>query len=243
MKAQTQRPVWFKPMLLLLAVVVCLLMLRLGIWQLDRADQKQQILDQQQALLQQAPVALSELINSSDTPILDRFTPVTITGEYLATPLYVDNRVLDSQVGYQVFMPFKLSNLDQWVMVDRGWLPAGADRAVLPEFETPSGTLFLSGRLNRAPEKPPLWSDDYAVNQGAVWAYLPLEQVEAQLQIPLLAMVVELAPNSDASDEPIRRWAKIDDQWVAKHHGYAFQWFAMAAAFLIAVVVLVIRSN
>jgi cytochrome oxidase assembly protein ShyY1 len=98
--------------------------------------------------------------------------------------------------------------------------------------------MVLQGRLNAAPAQPPLWDDKYAVSEGDVWQYLPMLEVANVLPSKVFPLVVELAPG--AGDDPtlVRKWPEIDDQQVAKHLGYAIQWFAMAAAFFIACLVL-----
>jgi cytochrome oxidase assembly protein ShyY1 len=103
---------------------------------------------------------------------------------------------------------------------------------------------MLDGRLNLPPTKPPLWDDDFEVSDGQVWQYLPINELTERLQLDLISMVVELAPDSHnaGGDNLKRRWQSIDDKWVATHHGYAFQWFAMALAFFIATLVLLLRS-
>ena len=126
-------------------------------------------------------------------------------------------------------------------MVARGWVSVGDSRQNLPNVATQSGQVILEGRLNAAPAKPPLWNEQYAVSDGDVWQYLPMQEVANVLQAKVFPLVVELAPNDNqATDDKalVTKWPEIDDQQVAKHLGYAFQWFAMAVAFFIACLVL-----
>lgn len=235
-----------KPLLLILGIIVCLSMMRLGVWQLSRAAEKQLILDQVQAQATLAPIALDKLLAPDIDLIAQRFRKVSLTGQYLATQsVLLDNQVFDTQVGYKIYTPFQLANSQQAVLVDRGWLPVGQSRASLPDFNTFAGQHTISGRLALPPAPPPLWSEQASVASGAVWQFLPLDKVAASLQLELLPMVVELAPASAAEIEPElrRRWQQIDDKWVATHHGYAFQWFSMAAVLFIAGLVLAIRSS
>ena len=52
------------PILLILAVIVILAMLRLSVWQLDRAEPKQSKHDQINARAELAPQALSSLVDN-----------------------------------------------------------------------------------------------------------------------------------------------------------------------------------
>ena len=236
------------PLLLIAAVLIALIMLRLGVWQLDRAEQKRLILSDQQAKATQPAADLKNLIEAllaGDVSAL-RFSPVNVKGRFLPEKsIYLDNQVVGGQVGYKVFTPFVLDGSDWSVLVNRGWLPVGESRLQLPTFKTSSQALTLTGRLNLPPPPPPMWSDKYPVVNGEVWQFLPIKQVQAQMQLMILPLVVELAPDytGEAELALVRRWAQIDDKWVAKHQAYAVQWFAMALAFLIACVVLLIKVN
>ena len=54
-------------------------MLRLGVWQLDRADQKRDIADQLDVRSKQAAVPIIEVVDSSDADSL-RFRKVLLKG-------------------------------------------------------------------------------------------------------------------------------------------------------------------
>jgi surfeit locus 1 family protein len=234
-----------RPLLLIAALVICLGMIRLGIWQLDRAAEKQEILSEVLDRAALPPISIVEL-TELDLALSDqRFRNVTVSGRYLPDKsLYLDNQVSDSKVGYRIFTPFEVTGTEKAVLIDRGWIAVGDSRSIKPQFMTPTGGLILQGRINNPPEKPPLWDDSYPVASDDVWQYLPLEQVAQTLQLELVPMVVELPP---VSGEPMaeqfkRQWQTIDDRWVATHHGYAFQWFAMAFVFFAMCMVMFVRS-
>jgi len=232
---------WKLPVFLVLGAVVVLTMLRLGIWQLGRADEKQRILDEQVSRSSQLPVALSSLDPTADDL---RFRKVTLQGTLLADKtIFVDRQVVGGQVGYQVFTPLQTTDGFATVLVARGWVAVGDSREVLPFINTPDDVLSLTGRLNLPPAQPPLWSEEYAVVNGAVWQYLPIEEYASQMRLKLFPLVVELAPETSSPAALLIDWPAIDDQWVAKHKGYAFQWFAMAIAFFVACLVLLIRRS
>ncbi len=213
-------------------------------WQLDRAEQKQQLLNQVTSRADQAAVDISELIDGFDPQQL-RYSKVTLNGRYRQNKsIYIDNQVLNGQVGYLVFTPFEIANQNINVMVNRGWLPVGESRQILPDFTTTDQQITLMGRLNNAPAQPPLWDDSYPISQGPVWAYLPISEYASQMQLKLLPLVVELAPLQTAAindSQFVIKWPEINDEWVAKHKGYAFQWLMMALAFFIACLVLLLR--
>lgn len=236
MKASTQN--------VILAVVLLMLMLgmvRLGVWQLGRADEKQAILDQTLATSNLPAVSLDDLDKVDEA---QRFRQVRLRGQFVANAtIYLDNQVFDTRVGYRVFTPMQISGSEWHILADRGWIAAGDDRRHLPAVNTQLSEQTVLGRLNLPAAKPPLWSSETPAVSGDVWQYLPIRQVASQLGLKLHPMVLELAPSELADSEPTlrRRWRTVDDKWVATHHGYAFQWFAMASALLLFCIVFLWR--
>lgn len=237
-------PKWRMPLLGVIALIMILAMLRLGIWQLDRAEQKSEIANQLALRASQPASELQAISIIESQAQAARFRSVILTGHYLSDKtMLVDNQVINGSVGYQVFTPFVIDGFDQQVLIARGWVSVGESREIIPEIYTNEQTQTLTGRLNNPPAEPPLWNDDYAVRKGQVWQYLPISEVSSVLDAKVFPLVVELAPEASDSAELVRKWPEIDDQWVAKHQGYAFQWFAMALAFFIACLVLLLKGR
>jgi surfeit locus 1 family protein len=251
-QSKAKTALWKLPLLAICAVLMILAMLRLGVWQLSRAEEKSTIVEQLIRKSEMPALNENDFLGSADASDF-RFRKVALEGRYdIQNTVFVDNQVVNGQVGYQVFTPLILEGQSQSVMVARGFVGVGESRDVLPKVHTENHTVYIVGRLNRPPAKPPLWSDDYPVFEGSRWQFLPMTDLEAQLHLDLYPLVVELAPikagaNTQGSDalqgDLIQQWPVINDQWVAKHKGYAFQWFAMAAAFFVACLVLLIRTN
>ena len=247
-------PRWRAPLLCVIAMLIVLAMLRLGVWQLDRAEQKGSIVAQLANRTNGAITPLQELVTDQSLNDL-RFRKVSLKGRYLADKdILIDNQVVNGQVGYQVFTPFELSagefeselkpNLvgNPIVLVARGWVSVGSSRDVVPTVSSSRAELSLEGRLNNPPAKPPLWNDKYPVSNGVVWQFLPILDLAEVLKAQVFPLVVELAPTSSDSPNLVRKWPEISDQGVAKHKAYALQWFAMALAFFIACLVLLVNS-
>ena len=101
------------------------LMLGLGFWQLDRADQKRAHQDTLFSRLASAPVA------GRDTLAPEPFQRVRLEGRFEADRYFlVDNQVADGVVGYWVVQSFSTPQGVRW-LVNRGWI-AGGDHATVP---------------------------------------------------------------------------------------------------------------
>ena len=183
-----------------------------------------------------------------------RFRKVIARGTFLEEQtIYIDNQVYKSKVGYRLITPFSFYKSNEIesqrvVLVDRGWLPAGVSRTILPNVDTVEGILTINGRLNLPFQKPPIWDDKYPVFDGDVWQFLPIDKFSEQTGLDVLPLVLELAApekvTNDSSDVlvPIVDWATINNEWVQKHQAYALQWFSMSLVFFIACLVVLIKS-
>ena len=202
---------------------------RLGFWQLSRADEKQTrhntIMAQQAA----PQLTTSQLLGN---PVLFQQTHqrVALEGQWLPQhTVYLENRVMNGQAGFYVLTPLQLDASTR-VLVQRGWVPRHRqDRTLLPPIETPLGLVRLQGRL-AAPPSPllSLGANDTAAPASGplnIRQNLDLDAYAAETGAPLVATVLQTDP---ASEGLLREWPEIS-AGVEKNLAYAFQWFALAA--------------
>ena len=204
------------------------LMIGLGLWQLDRAAQKQR-LQAEYDRRQQEPAV--QLLSVLEHPEALRFRRVVARGRYEPQhQILIDNRVHQGQAGYHVLTPLRLGEGPVRVLVNRGWVPLGQDRAVLPVLETPRGMVEVTGlaavphtqgfRLGGAKPSGEGWQ--------TVWQYIDLDVYRSSVAFPVQPVVVLLDPENPHAGY-VRQWARLD-AGIATHQGYAFQWFSLAAA-------------
>lgn len=228
----------FKLIPFVATVLVVALGIQLGNWQQRRAAQKivlQTKLTQGNA---SAPVQLDGAPLAAEAV---EFRRVSVTGEFVANwPLYLDNRPSAGHSGFYLLMPFKIAGTGMHVLVARGWLPRDpADRARLPAYATPTGTVTVQGmarldaghvmELAKTPTLTPK-----AIVQNAD----PL-QVARDSGLTMQPFVIE----QTAAAQPAGDDAQMVRDWpapalnVEKHQGYAFQWYALSAMAVIFFVV------
>lgn len=229
----------FRPSLLgvVLTVLGMALFIRLGYWQLDRAEQKQALLDQY-ASGQQSQVEITSR-NARDLP---RYQRAQATGRYdPAHQILLDNMPSHSgQPGYRVLTP--LETAAGWLLVDRGWLPLGATRRELPDIEvdaaerTVTGTIDVLPRAGLQLDTPPV---DPSVPWPRVLNFPTHDALEHQLGRTLLPGLLLL----DAShpDGYERIWEAHLGFKPERHVGYAVQWLALAAVALILFLIISFR--
>lgn len=220
--------------LLLFAGLFLPLLVSLGLWQLDRAAEKQQQLQQwqQQAGHLDWPQQLAAGLAPGQ--------PVTLSGHYSERTWLLDNRTRDGVPGYEVLTLFYPEE-GQPVVVNRGWLRAPRTRDELPPVATPSGKVVIAGRLAGFPEPPVL--ADPTVGEGR-WPRR-VQALPATLAAREAADLTPLLVKLSGAEQPgayRADWAP-DIMGPQTHYGYAFQWFSLAVALVILTMVASYRKT
>lgn len=230
-----RRPSWFA---LLLTVAGALLFIRLGVWQLHRADEKEAILRRYAAAENAAPRAFAAV---AAKPPMNAFVRVNVEGEYVPDRLYLlDNPKHDQRGGAEVYAPFRPQDGDRLLLVDLGFLPGnGTDQAPqLPPL--PTGRQALQGLYVPAPGVG-FEMGGNALARQTRWpkttVYLELPQVAADLGAALYPQV--LALDADPASIYVREHTiDFSSMPPARHRAYAFQWFTFAVAAVVILLVL-----
>ena len=203
----------------------------LGIWQLERASWKQALVDTHAARTREPAIVLSALLPVTAT---SEYRNVTAKGRYdLAHQLLLDNRLHQGRAGYQVLTPLRLADSSATVLVNRGWLPVGASRAVLPELDGPAGTIRLGALVKLPPEEIFRLGTDEERHAGwpQVIQAIDMAALEDRLGYALLPVVLLLDP--DDAHGFARDWQAVYGVTPDKHRAYALQWFTLAAVLLL----------
>ena len=112
----------------------------LGVWQIERGQNKQQVLDAFNSAMKAEPSPLSS--NSK------KWQRVYVSGIFdESRQILIDNTIFRGRVGFKVFTPFVLESSDQLLLVDRGWIEQEEFRANLPAIPIKSLPADLSGLL------------------------------------------------------------------------------------------------
>ncbi|AWL10586.1 hypothetical protein HMF8227_00078 [Saliniradius amylolyticus] len=215
---------------LVVTLVAVAILLRLGFWQLERAEQKRLRAEQLAEREQTTPLSLED-VSKLNGDIRDY--PLQVRGALLKGRLiYWDNRVLDGQVGYEVIVPMVTD--DKTLLVNLGWLAAPAYRDQLPDVSVPQGVVSLKGVITQ-PSGSPLSRE---MGQDSGWPLRVqqpnISRLEELLERPLMNFIVQ-------AGEPERfglasNWRPVTMP-AQKHVGYAVQWFGLALAAVVIFIV------
>jgi surfeit locus 1 family protein len=199
-----------------------------------------------------AQAAINNIANNTPSsaatnPLLYR--KVKLRGQWLAQhTVFLDNRFMAGRAGFYVLTPLQLEANQAVVWVQRGWVQRNAqDRMLLPDVPTPAGVVQVPGSviesvsrayaLGESGAQAPVDANSAPATARAsrIWQNLPGVDFGAQVQL-LPVAVLQTAEAIDATasaaaertvqDGLLRDWPQ-PDAGVAKHYGYAFQWFAL----------------
>ncbi len=208
-------------MITLAAIALTLVTARLGVWQLARAAEKNAL---QAAIEEQARLPVVDDLPSDTTPAAAlHHRRVQLKGRWSAShTFYLDNRQMNGRPGFFVVTPLVLAD-GRAVLVQRGWLPRNADdRTRIDDAPPPAGEVRIEGRI--APPPSRLFEFDGA-DTGRIRQNIDVNAFARETGLRLAPLSVLQA---GSADKLLRDWP-APATGVAKHHGYAFQWFALSA--------------
>jgi surfeit locus 1 family protein len=213
-------------LLVFAGTAVCI---RLGIWQLDRLEQRRAFNAQFQ--MARAQPAL-DLNRERPADIIEmEWRPVHVKGEYdFENQVAVRNQYYGNQYGYHLLTPL---HFDQTaVFVDRGWIPADGNAAPSDWRKYDEmGIVSVTGQIRLGQEKPAIGgvADSVPVNGAKleVWNNADLSQIADQMPYPVLPVYIQ--PDVDTADTnppiPFQPEVELTE---GPHFGYALQWFTFA---------------
>ena len=223
---------WLSATLLVFAGTM--LCIRLGIWQLDRLEQRRAFNAQVESAWAQPDVDLNH--EQSDTITEMEWRSVKVRGEYdFENQIAVRNQYYGNQYGYHLLTPLLFDA--KAVVVDRGWIPAegNATSAAWRKYDE-TGGINISGQIRLGQPKPSFGGvADALPENGArleLWNNADLERIAEQLPYPVLPVYIQ--PDGDEADTepPIPFQPKLE-LTEGPHFGYALQWFTFATILLV----------
>lgn len=209
-----------------LALFTILLFTRLGFWQLQRADEKKQMLGAHQALTQQAP-----MVWGPNSKLPAQYQQVRVQGHFLLKILLLDNQHYRHQFGYHVISPLMLAS-GQIILVDRGWVAGSGTREALPSPETPTGLISLQGSAYYPSTKNWRLGQLLEKEQGnsVIVELIDTKLIGQFLHKSVYPFIIRLGKHE--ANGFVREWA-IVAMPPQRHYAYAVQWFVMALVIFI----------
>ncbi len=259
----------FAPKLIpaLLAIILIPTLVSLGLWQLDRADEKR-VIDQG---VNDAIAKPALQLNGADLIKLNKeiYRTASLIGQYdIEQQFLLDNRTHKGQPGYHVLSPFLFehssgndsqlsspnSKTTYGVLINRGWIGYQGTRDKIADVSLNKLITEIAGSIKKIPrsivlkEKSADGSStdlifrtvDKQLKGVSLIQSIQLDRLGKTLNYELLPVIIEL--DKATKDGFVREWHPYYGS-IDKHNAYALQWFAMALILLFLFLKLNIRKR
>ena len=220
----------------LAACALIALTISLGNWQSGRALEKD-VIEARHAQTRDAAelpigkdIVPAEAVDGRRVLLKGSFEP--------ARAVYWDNQIVNHVAGMGVVVPLRLAGSERYVLVDRGLLRAPPDRANLPAITAPAGEVEVHGRAYLAPKRTLELKE--GADSGRLWQNVAPEKFAAASKLevqPFIVRETQAVQGGAALAAPAGLSRMTDNtapsaesgMTAAKHRGYAFQWYSLAA--------------
>ncbi|MEJ2351405.1 MAG: SURF1 family protein [Anaerolineales bacterium] len=221
---------WWK--ITLLVILAMGVMVRLGIWQLDRLAQRRAFNARVQAQMEASTLHLQGAALTEDLPSME-YRQVQVTGEYdFAHQVALRNQAWQGQFGVHLVTPLEISGTQTAVLVDRGWIPYDDfQNGDWSKYDEP-GLFDVTGVIRLSQTRPTIGRQadpTPAPGEGPLkaWNMANIAGITAQIPYSALPVYVQQAPDPAWTQMPYRTQPEID-LTEGPHLGYALQWFSFA---------------
>ena len=202
-----------------------LLVLSLGVWQIDRGYKKKEL---ENTFLERQSQPVKEIkYNTFENS--DLYRNVVLEGKYLDQIFLLDNKIHNGKPGLKVFSPFESIN-ESLVLVSRGWIEF-EDRSNLPMIKAERKALKIQGILRSESKDFILENDNMKKNTNPILVQtINLDELSNYLGKPLSPYILELSELSKSAF--VKTWQPINLSSF-RHFGYAVQWFGLGLVLII----------
>lgn len=210
------------------------LCVRLGIWQLDRLEQRRvfnrQVLSMRSMEELNLNLEVPEDIRSMEWRV------VSVRGRYdFENQVALRNQYFQNQLGYHLITPLIFG--DEAVMIDRGWIPAEGNESKEDWRKYDQGGLVdIRGQIRLdQPARLLGGASETELTNGQTrrdrWVNVDLNGLAVQIPYPILPVFIQPEAAQADLDPPVPVQPEIELS-EGPHLGYAVQWFVFAAILL-----------
>lgn len=233
-----RQPKWIVATVIVL--ILAAVFVGLGLWQLDRLEQRRALNEQGIARQGQEPVGLAELLEEAGGNLESiQYRPVRITGVLdPSDEVLIRSQIELGQAGFHVITPF-VSDDGTAVLVNRGWVPLNMDTPPV-EVPSPTGPTSIEGWIQLTSTRPTLGREDPSGDQD-ILSRVDIDRIGEQVSHDLAPVYVVAVEGSGAELPVTVDPPDFSDE--RSHLAYALQWFAFAAIGLIGFFFLVRRKG
>ena len=200
---------------LVLGLSGALVLISLGVWQMQRLAWKEGIIAGASEMIAAGPIPLP----AAPDPAADRYRAVTVTGAFTGDEAHVLTSTREAGPGFLVIAAYETTE-GRRILIDRGFVPE-TDKATL----RPRRTVDVVGNLN--------WPDDVTASTPpydttrAIWYGRDVAGIASLLDTQPILVIAQSDTGDAIRPQPVTTAGFRND-----HLNYAVTWFSLAAVWL-----------
>ena len=212
-----------------LVIIGVFILIRLGIWQLNRLEERRAF---NQHYLNQISAATIDLNSDSDEENLTdmEYRSVQVSGYYdFKNEIFLQNQAWQNQPGYRVVTPLVVEGTNKSVFIDRGWIALN-DKETINQIDSNYDDLQeIKGiiRLSKSGSDFQSNRNSNENSQSDLFLYVNLDILNLRINGDGLPVYIQIADDND-NQKPYSELSEIEIS-EGPHMGYAIQWFFFAS--------------
>ena len=216
----------------LFSIVVLIILIRLGFWQLDRLEWRRSFNDH---YLEQIALPVLNINENTNSEILlsSEYRKASVSGRFdFGQQVFLQNQVYQNKPGYHVLTPFILENLNKAILVDRGWISLD-DINQMEKIDQLSASIHQIQGVLRLGEEKNSFGSNFARNENDpnFLLLVNIKRLDEQIADDLLPVYIQVE-NKLIDGLP---YPQIVEEEITEgpHLGYAVQWFFFASVVVV----------
>lgn len=215
-------------------------MIRLGIWQLDRLEQRRAFNASVFEQSERSPLKLTGEVYENELVNME-YREVFVRGVYdHLQEVALRNQVWRDRPGVNLITPLLIEGSDQAVLVNRGWIPNEESSPENWGKFSKTTMVDVHGVIRKSQEQPDIgFRDDPMPKIGErllEWNFVNISRIDDQVSYTLLPIYIQAVPDNTYPEDrslwsrdqlpfPNSPELELTD---GPHLGYAIQWFLFA---------------
>lgn len=210
----------------LVVLVVAVVFIRLGMWQLDRLEERRVENQVGSERYQAPPIPFEDLLveASGDFLSIEHRRAFAFGTFDPGSEILIRSQVYLGTAGFHVITPL-VGESGEAVQVNRGWVPLTSDEVPVVAAAPPTGEVTVEGWVHLTQTRPMLGRKE-AEGGLSTFNRVDIARIQEQVPYPLASVyLVEIGEPGEPLPIPVEPPA-FDDE--GPHLAYAIQWFGFA---------------
>ena len=219
----------FKNLSLVILIITCFY---LGLWQLERAEDKLAIQSDFESQVSENYVDINSLTSKPT-----RYKKIYADGSFIEPYFLLDNIVYKRKAGYYVISPFLIGS--KVLLVNRGWV-YNYSRQKYPIINTPKEDIRINGYVKYPMQLLELSSENITPQEPYITQNININQISKILKKEIYPFIINLNVNNKFAYIHIEE--KNENNHL-KHYMYAGQWFLFTIIGMFFLIILNRKKN